>query len=97
MVEMTLNEDLLKSNFKTITDVLKKQFGLLNMCQRNLNSMNQTDNEGDKIERMLKDQSDLKDLIQKLMKENAGNRQQINILKDKGQAGHMGDMARHSQ
>lgn len=32
MVEMTLNEDLLKNNFKTITEILKKQYGLINMC-----------------------------------------------------------------
>ena len=39
MVELQYNEQILKNNFRTITELLKKQFGVLNACCSNVESL----------------------------------------------------------
>lgn len=80
MVEMTLNEDLLKNNFKTITEILKKQYGLINMCTQNIDQLGRDRDADSRLDQLTTGQNDLRDLLNKLLRDNETNKSALAAL-----------------
>lgn len=92
MVEMTLNEDLLKNNFKTITEILKKQYKLINMCTQNIDQLGKEKDGDSRLEKLDKGQRELRELVSRLIKENEANRQDLNSLQKEDSRQQMDDL-----
>lgn len=97
MVEMTLNEDLLKSNFKTITEILKKQYKLINMCTQNIDQLGKEKDGDGRLDKLDKGQRELRELVSRLIKENEANRQDLNQLQGNEKGGQLDQLKKEAE
>ena len=82
IVEVQLNAEVMQSNFRLISEAMKKQFQLLNICNGNLEEFMQKLENDRRLDQLKNEDKEIKELLDRLMNESRRNMKMMEGLRD---------------
>ena len=82
IVEVQFNAEVMQTNFRLITEAMKKQFKLLNICSGNLDDFIQKQDNDRRLDDLKREHDELQEMLDKLLNECKRNMRMLEGMKD---------------